>query len=87
MKKVTFAIFSLLVLSACNNEVGTQSWCDHKAEMPKQDWSAQDALDYAKHCVLLEPVGSESWCKDLQDKPKGDWSGNEMKSFAQHCII
>ena len=87
MKKVTLALFTLLALRACKDEVGTQSWCDHKAEAPKHEWSAQDAIDYAKHCVLLEPVGSKSWCADLKEKPKGDWSANEVKNFAKHCII
>ncbi|MGX1927420.1 DUF3012 domain-containing protein [Vibrio sp. NH-7] len=87
MKKLPLVLFALVALSACKDEVGTQNWCDSKAQGPKSEWSAQDALDYAKHCVLQDAVGSESWCESMSDKPKGDWSANEAKNFATHCIL
>lgn len=87
MKKLSIVLFALFALSACKDEVGTQNWCDHKAEAPKTEWSAQDAIDFAKHCVLTDAVGSESWCEKIKEKPKGDWSTKEVKNFATHCII
>ncbi|NOH78804.1 DUF3012 domain-containing protein [Vibrio sp. RE86] len=87
MKKVSLALFALLALSACKDEVGTQGWCDNMTEKPKSEWNAQDALDYAKHCVLQDAIGSTEWCSDLEDKPKGDWSANEATSYAKHCVF
>ena len=32
--------------------VGSERWCDKMADTPKSDWSANDAADYARHCVF-----------------------------------
>jgi len=45
------SILALLVL-ACSPEVGSKAWCEKMAEKPKGDWSANEATDYAKHCLL-----------------------------------
>jgi len=42
------------VASACAPEVGSKRWCDMMADTPRGDWSANDALDYARHCILVE---------------------------------
>ncbi|WP_345868974.1 DUF3012 domain-containing protein [Shewanella algae] len=39
-------------LSACAPEVGSEAWCKQMDEKPKGDWSANEATDYAKHCVF-----------------------------------
>ncbi|WP_281516130.1 DUF3012 domain-containing protein, partial [Vibrio parahaemolyticus] len=49
--------------------------------------TADNAVDFAKHCVLQDGVGSEQWCESLKDKPKGDWTANEATSFTKHCIF
>lgn len=41
-----------LGLTACAPEVGSEKWCAQLKEKPKGDWSANEATDYAKHCVL-----------------------------------
>lgn len=41
-----------LVLTACGPEVGSQAWCKKMEEKPKGDWTANEAADYAKHCVF-----------------------------------
>jgi len=46
---MTFAAASL---SACAPEVGSDKWCAKMKEKPKKDWTAQEAGDYAKHCVF-----------------------------------
>lgn len=55
MKKV-FAILGfgadLLTLAACAAEVGSEEWCAEMKEKPKGDWSANEAADFAKHCVF-----------------------------------
>ncbi len=44
-------LFCLLALS-CSPAVGSEAWCKKMNETPKGDWSANEAADYAKHCVL-----------------------------------
>ena len=39
-------------LAACAPEVGTEAWCKHMEEKPKGEWTANEAGDYAKHCIL-----------------------------------
>ena len=42
----------LLVLAACAPEVGSECWCKNMEEKPKGDWSTNEAIDYAEHCLL-----------------------------------
>lgn len=42
----------LLALTACAPEVGSDKWCANLKAKPKGDWSANEAVDYAKHCIL-----------------------------------
>ena len=42
----------LLPLSACAPEVGSDKWCANLKEKPKGDWTANEAADYAKHCLF-----------------------------------
>ena len=46
------AAFALTPLAACSPEVGSKEWCAKMKEKPKGDWSANEATDFAKHCVL-----------------------------------
>jgi hypothetical protein len=39
-------------LSACAPEVGSDAWCKAMEEKPKGDWTANEAVDYAKHCAF-----------------------------------
>lgn len=39
-------------ISACAPEVGSDAWCADMKEKPKGDWTANEAADFAKHCVL-----------------------------------
>lgn len=39
-------------LAACSPEVGSKEWCAKLEEKPKGDWTANEAADYAKHCIL-----------------------------------
>ena len=39
-------------LSGCAPEVGSERWCEAMAEKPKGDWTANEALDYAEHCLI-----------------------------------
>jgi DUF3012 family protein len=41
-----------LAASACAPKMGTQAWCDKLQEKPKGDWTANEAADFLKHCVV-----------------------------------
>ncbi|MCW8907056.1 MAG: DUF3012 domain-containing protein [Sedimenticola sp.] len=41
-----------LGLVGCAPEVGSEAWCQQMKEKPKGDWSANEAADFAKHCVF-----------------------------------
>ena len=42
----------VLFLSACSPEPGSEKWCAAMKEKPKGEWTANEAGDYAKYCVL-----------------------------------
>ena len=33
-------------------EVGSERWCKKMEDKPKGDWTANEATDYAKHCIF-----------------------------------
>ncbi len=41
-----------LGLSACSPEVGSEKWCQMMNDKPKGDWTANEAADFAKHCIF-----------------------------------
>lgn len=45
---------ALLIFSvaACGPEVGSKEWCDDLKKKPKGEWTANEAGDFAKHCIL-----------------------------------
>ena len=55
MKKtitVIALLLSVALVSACAPEVGSDAWCAAMDKKAKGDWSANEATDYAKHCVF-----------------------------------
>jgi hypothetical protein len=40
------------VIAACSPEVGSKEWCEDMKNKPKGDWTANEAADFAKHCIL-----------------------------------
>ena len=42
----------LFSLSACTPEIGSEKWCADMKVKSKSDWTAHEATDYAKHCLL-----------------------------------
>ncbi|MBO6948012.1 MAG: DUF3012 domain-containing protein [Rhodospirillales bacterium] len=49
---LALAIIAFSALTACSPEVGSKEWCEELKEKPKGDWTANEAADFAKHCVL-----------------------------------
>lgn len=52
MKKFMGLIIVCGFISACSPEVGSEKWCKNLKEKPKSEWTAQEAKDYAKHCLF-----------------------------------
>jgi hypothetical protein len=45
--------FCLIVMFAgCSPEVGSEEWCEDMKEKPKGEWTANEAADYTKHCII-----------------------------------
>lgn len=39
-------------LTACAPEVGSPKWCEAMREKARGDWTANEALEFARSCVL-----------------------------------
>jgi DUF3012 family protein len=39
-------------LAACAPEVGSPKWCEAMKEKARGDWTANEALEFARSCVL-----------------------------------
>jgi hypothetical protein len=39
-------------LAACAPEVGSERWCELMREKARGDWTANEALEFARSCVL-----------------------------------
>lgn len=57
-KRTAMAMRALLCLqltvwlTACAPEVGSPRWCEKMREKPRGDWTANEALEFARSCVL-----------------------------------
>ena len=49
---IAMCIIALVGVTACAPEVGSEAWCKQMDKKPKGDWSANEAGDYAKHCIF-----------------------------------
>ena len=53
MKIIQIVLFAaVFLLAGCAPEVGSKAWCESMKEKPKGDWSASEAGDFTKHCLL-----------------------------------
>ena len=56
MKNKMFTLLALLailsLLSNCAQKTGSAAWCKQLAAKPKGDWTANEAADYARYCLL-----------------------------------
>jgi hypothetical protein len=39
-------------LTGCAPEVGSPRWCEAMKEKPRGDWTANEALEFARSCVI-----------------------------------
>lgn len=49
---ILIASIAILTLTACEPKRGSEAWCKKMDEIPKGEWSFNDAGDYTKYCVL-----------------------------------
>ena len=55
LKKLTLLVVAAAfasLASACSPEVGSKEWCEDLKAKPKGEWSANEAADFTKHCIL-----------------------------------
>lgn len=52
MKKTLFLGALLIQLVACSAEVGSPEWCEDLKQKSKGEWTANEAGDFAKHCLF-----------------------------------
>lgn len=43
---------ALLIGAGCQPEVGSPEWCALMKDKPKGDWTANEASDYVRHCLI-----------------------------------
>jgi hypothetical protein len=46
------ALLALLTVTACAPEVGSARWCEQMRAKPRGDWTANEVLDFARHCII-----------------------------------
>ena len=53
MKTIGLLAIVLFTLSSggCTKE-GSEAWCAKMKDTPKGDWTANEAADFAKHCII-----------------------------------
>jgi len=49
---VAAALVLGVLATACAPETGSERWCEAMKEKPAGDWSANEAADFARHCLL-----------------------------------
>jgi hypothetical protein len=49
---VLAVLATIALVAACSPEVGSKEWCTDMDKKAKGDWSANEAKDFAKHCIL-----------------------------------
>ena len=49
---VSILLALALSLAACAPEVGSKKWCEQMDEKDKGDWTANEAREYARYCLL-----------------------------------
>jgi len=52
MKKLLGLSLIAMFILGCTAEVGSDQWCAEYKEKPKGDWTANEAKDFAQHCIF-----------------------------------
>jgi len=55
MKHALLLMFACLLLTSCA-KVGSDAWCKNMQDKAKGDWTANEAGDYTRYCLMgLDP--------------------------------
>lgn len=49
---IIIPVTGMVVGTGCAPEVGSEKWCQQLSGKPKGEWTANEATDYAKHCIF-----------------------------------
>jgi hypothetical protein len=52
LRRATMLLTVTAWLTACAPEVGSPRWCEAMREKPRGDWTANEALEFARSCVF-----------------------------------
>jgi hypothetical protein len=52
LSALSLALLGAGLMAGCAPEVGSPRWCEAMKEKPRGDWSANEALEFARNCVL-----------------------------------
>lgn len=55
MYKLLVLLSLSIFISACAPEVGTKEWCEDMKERNKEKLTANESMNFAKHCIFNEP--------------------------------
>lgn len=50
--RISLALLCAALAAGCSPKVGSDAWCTQMKEKPAGDWTANEASDFAKHCVF-----------------------------------
>ena len=51
-RATVLAAIASFIIAACSPEVGSDEWCNDMKKKPKTEWTAQEAKDFTKNCIL-----------------------------------
>lgn len=51
LKLLLFCV-SVIFIAGCAPEIGSDEWCADMKEKPTGEWTANEATDFAKHCIF-----------------------------------
>jgi Protein of unknown function (DUF3012) len=51
-RRMLAALGVAILLAACSPEIGSERWCGAMRDKPRGDWSANEALEYARSCII-----------------------------------
>ncbi len=52
MKRILSILSLIVILTGCAPEIGSEEWCEDMKEKSKGDWTANEAKDFTKFCLL-----------------------------------
>ncbi len=51
-RATVLATIASFIIAACSPEVGSEEWCNDLKKKPKMEWTAEEAKNFTKHCIL-----------------------------------